>query len=156
MPRYRVLRSVAHNIGHSFTSLMNYAHDDYVMGHILRLARLTGKETLTIDFVEGAAGPPELLADPISDIPSRYSESFWNLVQRHGSDRSLIKAAILTLRFDTSVNRQRSTDTAESPYVCDVCITDVRGKNHTAHFQGWWYPERVDSSKKTWWKFWER
>jgi hypothetical protein len=37
MPRHKVLKGIAHNIGHSFTSLMNYAKDDYSMGHILRL-----------------------------------------------------------------------------------------------------------------------
>lgn len=57
MARYKVLKSVAHNIGHSFTSLMNYVDDDYVMGHILHFARQTGRDTLTIDFVKGDAGP---------------------------------------------------------------------------------------------------
>jgi len=51
MPRYKVLKGVAHNIGHSFTSLMNYAIDDYTMGHVLRLARQTGRDTLIIDLV---------------------------------------------------------------------------------------------------------
>ncbi len=39
MPGYKVLKGVAHNVGHSFTSLMNYADDDYTMGHILRFVR---------------------------------------------------------------------------------------------------------------------
>jgi len=51
MARYRVLKSVVHNVGHSFTSLMNYADDDYVMGHILRFARGAGRDTLSIDLV---------------------------------------------------------------------------------------------------------
>lgn len=100
MARYKVLKSVAHNIGHSFTSLMNYAGDDYVMGHILRFARSTGHDTLTFDFVKREAGPPELLATPISEVPVRYTQWFWDLVQRHGSDRSLVQSATLTLRYD--------------------------------------------------------
>jgi hypothetical protein len=68
MARFKVLKSVAHNFGHSFTSLMNYAGDDYVMGHILRFARRSGCDTLTIDFVKREAGPPELLAEPTSVI----------------------------------------------------------------------------------------
>jgi hypothetical protein len=90
MARYKVLKSVAHNIGHSFTSLMNYADDDYVMGHILRFARNTGTDTLTIDFVKGEAGPPELLAEPLSEIPVRYTRFFWDMVDRHGSERSCV------------------------------------------------------------------
>ena len=105
MARYKVLKSVAHNIGHSFTSLMNYADDDYVMGHILRFARSTGRDTLTLDFARREAGPPELLAPPISEVPARYTEWFWDLVQRHGSDRSLVQSATLTLRYDIATKR---------------------------------------------------
>jgi hypothetical protein len=76
MSRYKVLKSVAHNIGHSFTSLMNYSGDDYVMGHVLRFARKTGCDTLRIDFVNGKASPPELLVDPIADVPARYVNFF--------------------------------------------------------------------------------
>jgi hypothetical protein len=100
MARYKVLKGVAHNIGHSFTSLMYYAGDDYVMGHILRFARRTGRNTLTIDFVKEEGGPPELLSEPISDLPARYTKWFWYLIERHGSDRSYVRGATLILRYD--------------------------------------------------------
>lgn len=159
MARYKVLKSIAHNTGHSFTSLMNYAGDDYVMGHILRFARRTGRDTLTIDFVKKEAGPPELLAEPISDIPTRYTEWFWHLVETQGADRSLVQGATLTLRFDIASQRPHgsSPQFVESPYVCDVEIRDTRGMDHRAHFDGWWYPERLEHSKsetRPWWKFW--
>lgn len=155
MPRYKVLKSVAHNIGHSFTSLMNYAGDDYVMGHILRLARLTGRDTLTIDFVSGNATPVELLQEPISEIPARYTRFFWNLVKRQGSDPCCVKAATLTLHYDVETQRPlyRNPKITESPYICDVSITDDRGGVHSSHFEAWWYPERL-SQTSPWWKFW--
>jgi hypothetical protein len=155
MSRYKVLKSVAHNIGHSFTSLMNYVGDDYVMGHVLRLARLTGRDTLTIDFVTGYAAPVELLQEPISEIPARYTDFFWNLVKRQGSDRSCVKAAALTLHYDIDTQRplHRNPKITESPYVCDVRITDDRGITHTSHFEAWWYPERL-SQPAPWWRFW--
>src|SRR5260370_40068012 len=87
MTRYKVLKGVAHNIGHSFTSLMNYSVDDYSMGHILRFARETGLNTLTIDFVTGEGHPAGLLRDPISELPRWYTKMFWDLVMRAGSDR---------------------------------------------------------------------
>ncbi len=105
MPKYKVLKCVAHNIGHLFTSLMNYTGDDYVMGHLLNSARSTGQDTLTIDFVRGEAGPPELIGPPISDVPQWYTKMFWDMVERQGSDRSLIQNAILTLRYDISIER---------------------------------------------------
>jgi hypothetical protein len=156
MPRFRVLKGVAHNIGHSFTSLMNYAGDDYVMGHILRLARISGKETLTIDFITGQAGPPELLAKPVSEVPSRYVQFFWDLVQRHGSDRAYVQSATLSLRYDLAVQRatKRGPAFLESPYACEVHIMDTRGKRYAACLNGWWYPERLhpsDFRAHRWW-----
>jgi hypothetical protein len=124
---------------------MNYAGHDYVMGHLLRFARQSGRDTLTIDFVKGQAGPQELLGAPISEVPFRYVEFFWDLVQRHGSDRSLVRDASLTLRFDTKVERPVRTnpELIESPFSCDVKITDIRGIGYGAHFDGWWFPEKL-------------
>lgn len=151
MPRYKVLKSVAHNIGHSFTSLMNYSVDDYSMGHILRFARQTGLDTLTIDFVTGEGGPSALLRDPISEVPRRYAKMFWDLVRRSGSDRSMVEAATLTLKYD--LTKSRSGPPVESPYICDVSITDTRGKEYRAHFEGWWYVERklFVARVRQWW-----
>lgn len=65
MARYKVLKSVTHSMAHSFTSLMNYAEDDYVMGHLLREARETHRATLRVDLLTGVASPSELLSSPI-------------------------------------------------------------------------------------------
>src|SRR6476660_9897034 len=100
MPRFKVLKGVAHNVGHSFASLMNYSVDDYSMGHILRFARETGLDTLTIDFITGEGRPAALLRDPISDLAHRYTKMFWNLVARSGSDRSLVQSATLIFKYD--------------------------------------------------------
>jgi hypothetical protein len=144
MARFKVLKGVAHNVGHSFTSRMNYAGNDYVMGHILRSARATGKDTLVIDFVKNTSGPPELLAEPISKVPEWYTKRFWQLVESSGSDRACVQSATLTLRYDL-IRQMRlswsSTGIFESPFTCEVRITDSRGKDYLAHFSGWWYPE---------------
>jgi len=140
MPRYKVLRGVAHNIGHSFTGLMNYADDDYTMGHILRFARETGLDKLTIDFVTGMGQPAGLLREPISAVPRWYAKRFWDLVASSGSDRSLVQAATLTLRYD--LTKSRSGPPVANPYVCDVSVLDDRGKDYRAHFEGWWYVEK--------------
>jgi len=148
MPRYKVLRSVAHNIGHSFTSLMNYADDDYVMGHILRFARQSGRDTLTIDFVAGTGTPRQLLRKPLSEVPARYTKFFWDLVHRHGSERSYVARASLTVRFDLSQERpaRDAPQFLESPYTCHVRVTDKRGKEYVAEFKDWWFPERLEQA----------
>jgi hypothetical protein len=123
---------------------MNYAGSDYVMGHILRFARISGRDTLTIDFVNRAADPFELSAPPISDVLVNYTERFWELVHAYGSEKALVQSAKLTLRYDIATTRPHHLSggrLVESPYVCDVLITDTAGKTYAAHFEGWWYPE---------------
>lgn len=154
MPRFNVLKGVAHNIGHSFTSTMNYTVDDYSMGHILRFARETGLNTLTIDFVTGQGQPADLLRDPISELPRWYTKMFWDLVTRSGSDRALVQSATLTLNYD--LQRYQLGPRAEiplSPYTCDVSIFDVRGKSYFAHFEGGWYVEKglMSPATRRWW-----
>ncbi len=160
MPRRKVLKSVVHNIGHSFISLMNYADDDYAMGHILRFARQSAVETLTIDFVTASGAPPVLLQPPLSNLPERYSRFFWDLVDRHGSHRCYVREANLTLHFDIGMRRELRgrPQFVESPFTCDVRLTDDRGKHYTSHFSGWWYPERLEPppSNWSWWRFWNR
>ena len=154
MPRFKVLKSVAHNIGHSFTSLMNYSVDDYSMGHILRFARESGETTLTIDFLQGMGRPHALLRDPISELPRRYTKMFWDLVTRAGSDRTLVQSATLTLKYDLQRTQPvRGTETPQNPYTCDVSILDSRGKSYSAHFEGWWYVERrlLSEPPRRWW-----
>ncbi len=99
-----LLKNVAHNLGHSFTSLMNFAGTDYAMGPILRFARQTGHDTLRINLVTGEAEPPELLAPPITELPVRYMQLFWYLVERYGSDRSFVQDA----RLAASIHRKRA------------------------------------------------
>src|SRR6185437_11872887 len=132
MAKYKVLKGVAHNIGHSFTSLMNYATDDYTMGHILRLARESGKDTLIIDFMTGVGRPAELLRDPISEVPRRYSDWFWKLVESSGSDRSLVQSADLILKYDLETSKPGLNGISLSPYVCHVSIVDTKDKSYSA------------------------
>jgi hypothetical protein len=39
MASYKRLKSLAHNVGHSFLSLMNYVDDDYVVEDLFQHAR---------------------------------------------------------------------------------------------------------------------
>ena len=142
MGRSKVLKGVAHDVGASFTSLMNYASDDYAMGHVLRLARDSGESTLSIDLLNGRGSPEELVRDHIADLPRRYSEMFLRLVERSGADRNGIRSATLTLVYD--LQRQRPSPLEgepQSPYTCEVSIVDSRGKEYAVRFDGWWFVE---------------
>jgi hypothetical protein len=158
MPRVKVLKGVAHNVGSSFTSLMNYADDDYSMGHILRFARESGIETLTIDLLNGRGEPDALLKDPILELPSWYSKMLLRLVESSGSDRQLIQSARLTVTYDLRRSRPSPIPgEAQSAYTCDVSIVDFRGKDYASHFDGWWFVERMEVNRRAiprlrkWW-----
>ncbi len=150
MPRVKVLKGVAHNVGSSFTSLMNYTADDYSMGHILRFARESGIETVKIDLLHGHGGPDALLKEPISELPTWYSKMFLRLVESAGSDLSLIRSATLTVTYDLRSNRPSPIPgEPQSAYTCDVSIVDSRGKDYASHFDGWWFVERMEVNLPT-------
>jgi hypothetical protein len=158
MPRVKVVKGVAHNVGSSFTSLMNYTADDYSMGHILRFARESGMDTLTIDLLNGRGSPDELLKQPISELPSWYSKMFLRLVESAGSDRKLIQSATLTVIYDLlSYRSSPIPGEPQSAYTCDVSIVDIRGKNYVARFNGWWFIEKMEVNRpaspfvREWW-----
>jgi hypothetical protein len=127
---------------------MNYAADDYSMGHILRFARESGIETLTIDLLNGCGGPDSLLREPISELPSWYSKTFLRLVESAGSDRNLIRSATLTVTYDLRSNRPSPIPgEPQSAYTCDVSIVDFRGKDYASHFDGWWFVQRMELNR---------
>jgi hypothetical protein len=144
MARFKVLKGVAHNVGHSFISPTNYSGNDYVMSHLLRLAKTTVRDTLTIDFVGRRADPPELLPEQVAGPVKWYTEMFWRLVQSSGSDESCVRSAKLTLRFGVNpaspVRLFESTSVGR--YHCDVRIVDVKNKAYAAHFEDIWAEER--------------
>ena len=158
MPRVKVLKGVAHNVGSSFTSLMNYTADDYSMGHILRFARESGIKTVKIDLLHGRGGPDALLKEPISELPAWYSKMFLRLVESAGSDLSLIRSATLTVTYDLRSNRPSPIPgEPQSSYTCDVSIVDSRGKDYASHLDGWWFVERMEVNRPTpsaykWWR----
>ena len=140
MARTKVLQSVAHGVGHSFTSTLNYRRDDYVMGHLLANARAGGGDTLTVDLLAGTGGPASLLRPPLEDVPRREAGNFSRLVERHGSDLAYVRAARLTVRFDLDETKAVVSypRRVARPYLCEVVVTDDRGKEYSARFTGLW------------------
>jgi len=143
MARYKVLKSVAHSFGHSFVSLLNYANDDYVMGHLLTAARSTRTPTLLVNILTGEATPVAVLVPPVRDSIRRYCNWFPDLVARHRTEIHFITAAKMTIAFNLAVERpvQHAPQLLESPFLCTVEIEDDRGKVWRAEIKDWWFPE---------------
>ena len=161
MARYKVLKSVAHSIGHSFTSTLNWWGTDYAMGHLLRRGREVNEPSLLVDLLNGAAGPASLCIPPVLGAVQRYTEWLPSMVKRHGSDMAFVRAAAMTVTFDLGTQRQsRYGPGLESPYVCRVEITDDRGRVWAAELRDWWVPEPQEPQpplvgRRPWWQFWK-
>lgn len=145
MAQYKTLKSVAHNFGHSFLSLMNYYKDDYTLGHIQKQMMLTGINKLEIDLLKNECTPKELLTEPIKKSIENYISWFPKLIKDSKSDVNLVNEAQLTIEFDLTKSRVCSfaPEYTENPYLCISRIVDNRGKEYKYEFNDWWFPEAL-------------
>lgn len=138
--KHKVLKSVAHNTGHSFVSLMNWRGGDYVMSHITRAALTSGAEELRADLLTGVAEPPELLPEPVRESIHSYATWFPNFLRSHGVEPAAVVSARLTLCL---VLRLRAHDPCfrrhlAVPFECVVDLVDDRGRTHTGKVADTW------------------
>jgi hypothetical protein len=141
MTSHKPLKSVSHNFGHSFISLMNYIHDDYFLGHLLKQARLTNLNKLDVDMLADIASPDGLLTKPIRDSIHHWCKWFPDLVKNSGSTMDFVSKATMTIEFDLKKELPKMSGHVESPFTCEIKIIDDRGKEYKHIHYGWWYPE---------------
>ena len=143
MTSHKPLKSVSHNFGHSFISLMNYINDDYFLGHLLKQARKTRRNRLTVDILKNIAEPNELLTDQIKSSIEHWNKWFPTLVESSGSTMDFVSSATMTIEFDLKQTRPHlgDKDYLESPFICEVVIIDDRGKEYKRKLEDSWYPE---------------
>jgi hypothetical protein len=111
-----------------------------------------------VDLLGVKGHPDGLLKEPITDLPDRYPKLFLRLAQCAGSGRALIQSGTLKLTYDLHRIRPSSIPgEPQSPYACDVSIVDIRGKDYVAHFERWWFAERMAENRpfspfvREWW-----
>jgi hypothetical protein len=142
MTSHKALKSISHNFGHSFISLMNYLHDDYFLGHLLTQARKTNLSKLSVDIIADTASPDGLLTKPIRDAIHHWCKWFPQLVNSGGSTMEFVSKATLTIEFDLKTWRPyKDTAKIECPFICEIIITDDRGKEYKSVQSDWWSPE---------------
>jgi hypothetical protein len=122
---------------------MNYINDDYFLGHLLKQARLTKLNKLTVDILKNVAEPEGLLTNEIKKSIDYWNKWFPTLVKNSGSTMEFISSASMTIEFDLRQTRPFSgnKDYMESPFVCEIIIVDDRGKEYKRKHEGWWFPE---------------
>jgi len=77
MAKYKVLKSVAHNLGHSYLSLMNYVDGDYIVEHLFRQARETGETRVEIDVLAGTIAPAVFQTPVLAESVVRVATTFY-------------------------------------------------------------------------------
>jgi len=150
MPSHKILKSVSHNFGHSFVSLMNYIETDYFLGLLLTEMRKTGLNKLKVDILKNESKPKELLTIKIRKSISYRIKWFPDLVKNSGSSMDFINSAEMTIEFDLTTSRFYTQDSrfVENPYICTIKIIDDNGKEYKKDQKGWWFPEVLDRKTK--------
>lgn len=152
--KYKVIKSVAHNFGHSFLSLMNWRDQDYVMAHLGRAAVRTGADTLRVDLLSGAAAPGALLTPPVRASVDAYVRGLPRDLESQGVMPAAIVGGEMVVRFDLA---RRAPDARwrrhfRVPVECVVRLTDDRGKTSEGRVtESWlvsddWPPPGVSAS----------
>lgn len=143
MTSHKPLKSISHNFGHSFISLRNYINGDYFLGHLLKQARKTNCNKLTVDILKNIAEPTELITSQIKSSIDYWNHWFPKLVENSGSTMDFVSSAKMTIEFDLQQTRPYAgnTDYLESPFVCEIVIIDDRQKEYKRKHKGWWFPE---------------
>jgi hypothetical protein len=143
LPKYKNIKSVAHNLGYSFLSNVNLAGTwpDIVMvpDVIYQAARASEASLVRIDFINGTVEPPAVAADLVREAVGHYARALPSLLESQSVLPTMVTAAELTLRFDFERARPaRSITGREVPSVeCVVRLTDDRGVVHEARPSQW-------------------
>jgi len=139
----KTLPNVARGIAESFTSLMNYVENDYVLGHIVFAAWMSDEKDLVVDLLSGETSDTKLVTSEVGESIKRYVAWLPDIVARSDSDPELLAKAELRITVGPAVRPVRAQSKLfESPYTCVVQLVDDRGKSHSHEIQGWWYPEQ--------------
>jgi hypothetical protein len=139
MPSYKVLRSVAHNVAHSYLSLMNYRAGGYVVEHLHSTAHRAGEPRVEIDVKRGTIEPQPFRTPVLLESVADLQRWFGPLVHSQGAALDMVASARITIVFDLDQTfRSPTTGHELELYRCESMIVDDRGKHHVADVPEWW------------------
>lgn len=141
--KYKNLKSIAHNLGHSFFSLMNYTGADYVIERLYKRAKETKISSIKIDFLNQIIEPSEFNIVGVMNALKNYREYFPRDLESQNCSITQIKEVNIFLNFDlTKKRRSEYTDLELATYECIVEILDDRNITHKATVVEWWRYEK--------------
>ena len=111
--KYKNINSAIHNFGHSFTSLMNYVDEGYVIDELVDI-HARGQD-IEVDWLSGAFKPQTLASSRIRKSIGYWKDSLPGHLIKHSVDPS----AITQLAFLWPAGQRKQ-----------MVATDNRGKSY--------------------------
>lgn len=115
-PRYKVLKSIAHNLSHSFVSYTNYVDDGFVIDDLREIVRRIEGNRISIDWVPGRKQDPALSSRVAKSI-EWHKHSLLRMVHGMGALMSSIQ------EFRTDIFLKKNHQIA-----VEAVLTDDRGR----------------------------
>ena len=108
--KYKHVKGVAHNIGHSFLSDANAVMRDgvytIVPAMLFKAAQAMSAPRVTIDLLQETVEPAALALPELSQALAFYRGWLPKLLSSHGLDPSIIQTATILISFDYSRARR--------------------------------------------------
>ncbi|HEY3249875.1 MAG TPA: hypothetical protein VGK25_02045, partial [Ignavibacteria bacterium] len=124
--KYKNLKSVAHNLGHAFLSLMNYSGSNHVIEHLFQKAKESGVNSIQIDFLNEIIEPPEFRIPDVINSLRNYRAYFPRDLESQKCSLEHIKEVKIKIIFDlNNIKLDENIEGLELPaYDCFVEILD--------------------------------
>jgi hypothetical protein len=142
--KYKHLKSVAHNLGHSFLSDMNAVSLDgrytVVPELLFQAARAAQEPRVTVDFLRQIVEPEALRFPALLKAVQGYGSALPRLLQSQNVDPTAVREARLALEFDFAGTHPSKYHPHEDvpTFACVVELTDDRGVVHRGTPTNWW------------------
>lgn len=136
--KYKAIKGVAHDFGHSFVSLTNYMAGDYVMDRLASAALASGQPELRVDLLTGDAEPAALVVPLVRASVDTFVAWFPGKLGEHGVRRESVREATMSIRFDLVRLAVDASRRIKVPFECVVEITDDRGIIHVGTVRDGW------------------
>lgn len=138
MAKLKVLKSVGHNLMHSYLSLMNYWENDYVISHLFAIAKKNNHSSIFIDVLNRRIQPEFFNIEVIKQSLIALEKDFRRLLDSNKLTIDYIKSVTTKVEFDLLNPKIGVTGHELERYTCHVEIVDSNGKSHSANVKEWW------------------
>ena len=133
----KALRSVGHNLTHSYLSLLNDINGEIAVQHLYKLSHHLSQNTLYIDVLSCRIEPLCFDTEGIRSSLVKLRNHFIRMLLTENITMERIKKANIVICFD--LNESYCKNGVKLPiYDCEVIVVDFRDKVHKSKVKEWW------------------